>query len=194
VFELQPGEVIPMLKGATTPTAAELTARAERRRHLSSIDAPATLGPPEPEPPVAALPPATARLMQVVQTVLELLDTQPKDDHLRGTGVGTVPYRGRVRRALSPEEAITSLEPGEVLVVPFTTPAYNVVLPLAGAIVTTEGGPLCHAAVLARELGLAAVIGATGAMRQLQDGMEVEVDPVAGQVRVLAASELVAAS
>jgi pyruvate,water dikinase len=117
--------------------------------------------------------------------VLALLATQPRDEGLHGTGVGAVPYRGRVRKALSPEEAISTLEPGEVLVVPFTTPAYNVVLPLAGGIVTVGGGPLCHAAVLARELGIAAVVGASGAVDQLADGMLVEVDPVAGEVRIL---------
>ena len=80
--------------------------------------------------------------MDVTQTVLALLATQPRDDGLHGTGVGAVTYRGTVRKALSPEEAIATLEPGEVLVVPFTTPAYNVVLPLAGGIVTIGGGPL----------------------------------------------------
>jgi len=48
--------------------------------------------------------------------------------------------------------AVPALDAGEVLVVPFTTPVYNVVLPIAGALVTAEGGPLSHAAVLAREL------------------------------------------
>ena len=185
VFELDPGEVVPLLRGGSSPAAATVAARAERRRFLSMLTPPATLGPPEAEPPLAAMPKATARLVDVVQTVLEQLATQPHDDGLRGTGVGAVAYRGTVRKAVSPEEAIASLEPGEVLVVPFTTPAYNVVLPLAGAIVTIEGGPLSHAAVLARELGVPAVVGAAAAMDQLHDGMTVEVDPVAGQVRIV---------
>jgi phosphoenolpyruvate synthase/pyruvate phosphate dikinase len=71
-----------------------------------------------------------------------------------------------------------------VLVVPYTTPAYNVVLPLAGAIVTVEGGPLSHAAVLARELGLPAVVGVVGALT-LPDGALVEVDATAGRVSVV---------
>jgi len=58
------------------------------------------------------------------------------------------------------------------------------VLPLAGAIITAEGGALSHAAVLARELGIAAVVGVSGAM-SVPDGATVEVDPVAGLVRVL---------
>jgi pyruvate,water dikinase len=108
-----------------------------------------------------------------------------KADGLTGTGVGTEVYRGRVLRATNPEEAIARIEPGDVLVVPFTTPAYNGVLPLAGAIVTVHGGPLCHAAVLARELGIPAVVGAADAFTRLTDGATAEVDPVAGTVRLL---------
>lgn len=184
-FELEPGEVLPLLRGGSMPAAATVAERAERRRWLSTLTPPSTLGTPEPEPPASAFPPATGRLVDVVQTVIALLGTQARDSGLRGTGVGAVPFRGTVRKATTPEDAITSLEPGEVLVVPFTTPAYNVVLPLVGAIVTIEGGPLCHAAVLARELGLPAVVGAAGAMDQLCDGMTVEVDPVAGEVRIV---------
>jgi pyruvate,water dikinase len=88
--------------------------------------------------------------------------------------------------ATSPEEALDVLEPGDVLVVPCTTPAYNLVLSIAGGVVTAEGGPLSHAAVLARELGIPAVIGAADALTAIPDGSLVEVDPVAGEVRVLA--------
>ena len=70
---------------------------------------------------------------------------------------------------------------------PFTTPAYNAVLSMAGGLVTEEGGALSHAAVLARELELPAVIGVRGALDLIANGDEVEVDPVAGTVRVLAA-------
>ena len=77
------------------------------------------------------------------------------------------------------------MEPGDVLVVRFTTPAYNTILALAGALVTADGSLLCHAAVMARELGIPAVIGAPGALRDIPEGAEVEVDPVAGLVRVV---------
>jgi rifampicin phosphotransferase len=185
-FELRAEEVAEVLLGRG-PSATELAERAVHRRFLSTLEPPATLGPPTPPPPLAALPAAQARLLDVVQTVQQLLARQARADGLAGTGVGTTPYRGRVRRAAHPEEAIASLEPGEVLVVPFTTPAYNAVLPLAGAIVTSQGGPLSHAAVLARELALPAVVGAAAAFDRLVDGTEVEVDPVAGTVRVVAA-------
>jgi pyruvate,water dikinase len=60
------------------------------------------------------------------------------------------------------------------------------VLAIAGGLVTEEGGALSHAAVLARELDLPAVIGVAGALAVIADGDRVEVDPVAGTVRVLA--------
>jgi pyruvate,water dikinase len=182
-MEMKSDEVAAVLRGSATPTADELAARAARRAHLSTLRPPATLGRPEPEPPLSAMPAATAELLVTVRTVMDLLATQERAHGLSGTGVGAQVARGRVRTARSPEDAISTLEPGEVLVVPFTTPAYNVVLPLCGGLVTTEGGPLSHAAVLARELGLAAVVGARGALLELRDGMEVEVDPIAGEVR-----------
>ena len=79
------------------------------------------------------------------------------------------------------------MHPGDVLVVRFTTPAFNTVLTIAGAVITTEGALLSHAAVMARELGIPAIIGAAGALEEIPDGAEVEVDPRAGTATVLAA-------
>jgi pyruvate,water dikinase len=76
------------------------------------------------------------------------------------------------------------LEPGDVLVVRATSPAFNLVLSIAGAVVTVDGGAMSHAAVLSRELGIPAVIGAPGAL-SIVDGSQIEVDPVAGVVRCL---------
>jgi len=184
VFELEPHEVAPLLTKGDGPTAGTLATRAARRQADSALRLPHVLGPPEPPPPADALPEATARLLRVVQAVLDLLDRQDQPHGLAGTGVGTASYRGRARRAEAPEDAIATLEAGDVLVVPYTTPAYNTVLPLAGAVVTAEGGPLSHAAVLARELGIPAVVGVSGA-HTIPDGATIEVDPTAGEVRIL---------
>jgi pyruvate,water dikinase len=62
------------------------------------------------------------------------------------------------------------------------------VLAVAGGVVTEEGGPLSHAAVIARELGLPALIGSAGATSLIVDGASIELDPVAGTVRVLTAT------
>ncbi|MDZ4824865.1 MAG: PEP-utilizing enzyme [Actinomycetota bacterium] len=77
------------------------------------------------------------------------------------------------------------LEPGDVLVVPFTTPAYNAVLPIVSGLIVEEGGAISHAAIVARELGIAAIIGVRGATRHIPDGAEVELDPKHGSVRVV---------
>ena len=125
-------------------------------------------------------------MVAMVQTALSQMGMLGERivDPLSGAGVGTEAYRGRVRIAMSPEQAIDTLEPGDVLVVRATSPAFNAVLSIAGAVVTAEGGPLSHAAVLARELGIPAVVGASGAL-DLRDGSLVEVDPRLGAVRVL---------
>jgi phosphohistidine swiveling domain-containing protein len=52
-------------------------------------------------------------------------------------------------------------------------------------VVTEEGGPLSHAAVIARELALPAIIGAAGAVAQVPDGATVELDARTGRLRVL---------
>lgn len=67
----------------------------------------------------------------------------------------------------------------------FTGPSFNSILPILGALVVEEGGALCHAAIVAREFGLPAVIGAREATSLIADGVEVEVDPIRGVVRPL---------
>jgi rifampicin phosphotransferase len=188
-LELGPTEVRPALLGSGSLGASDLRMRAEQRRVDAALDPPLVLGPEEAMPPLSVLPPPLRRLVEMVQTALREmgLDGTPRvgpADGLSGIGVGTATYRGRVRRAESPEAAITALEPGDVLVVRATNPAFNAVLALAGAVVTADGGPLSHAAVLARELGIAAVVGAPGAMT-LPDGAIVDVDPIAGRVTIV---------
>ena len=56
---------------------------------------------------------------------------------------------------------------------------------IVGALVVEEGGPVCHAAIVAREFGCSAVTGAHGATTRIPHGVEVEVDPVRGTVTIL---------
>ena len=94
--------------------------------------------------------------------------------------------RGGARGAENADEAPDRLHPGGVRVARTPPPAYTLVLTLVGGLVTAEGGPMSHAAVLSRELGIPAVVGAPGAMEGIADGDRVEVDPENGVVRVLA--------
>ncbi len=77
------------------------------------------------------------------------------------------------------------LEPGDVLVAPSTGPAFNLVLPRLGAIVTDRGGLLSHAAIVAREFGVPAVVGCSEATRAVPDGARVRVEGATGTVTVL---------
>ena len=112
----------------------------------------------------------------------------PADDEpseVSGIGIGHTTYRGRTCVVRDLMLAFDQLEPGDVLVAPITGPSMNSLLPAIGALVVEEGGALCHAAIVAREFGLAAVIGAHEATIRIPPGAQVEVDPKLGTVRVL---------
>jgi pyruvate,water dikinase len=186
-FELTTDELVTMLRGGAGPAADAIARRAEERRWWATLAPPAQLGPDAPPPPVAAMTPWLARITRVVLAVVESMEALKDAAPLTGMGIGTEPYVGTARVVRDAIEALTVMEPGDVVVAPYTAPTYNAVLAMAGAIVTEEGGLLCHAAVIARELGLPAVIGAADAMAAIPDGATVEVDPVAGRVRILTA-------
>ena len=66
-----------------------------------------------------------------------------------------------------------------------TSPAWNVVLPLMAGLVTDRGGLLCHAAIVAREFGIPAVVGTRDATTRVPDGARIHVDGSTGEVRIL---------
>jgi phosphohistidine swiveling domain-containing protein len=68
------------------------------------------------------------------------------------------------------------IESGDVLVTRTTSSGYNVLLPLLGAVVTDQGGALCHTAIVAREFGLPAVVGTGDATARIPDGARIVVD------------------
>jgi len=92
--------------------------------------------------------------------------------------------RGPVRVARSLEEALEA-EPGDVLVCPFTTPAWVPVLHRVAGVVTETGGLLSHAAVICRECGVPAVLGVPRAMDRIPAGKTAVVDGSRGCVDVV---------
>ena len=91
-----------------------------------------------------------------------------------GRAIGQKIGTGRVRVVQSLAE-MDSVLPGDVLVADMTDPNWEPVMKRAAAIVTNRGGRTCHAAIIARELGIPAVVGCGDATDKLQDGMLVTV-------------------
>ncbi len=91
---------------------------------------------------------------------------------------------GRVRRLDRPEDG-DGLEPGEILVTKQTNIGWTLFFPRAGAVVTDVGAPLSHAAIVARELGIPAVVNCGDATARLKTGDWVRVDGTQGTVEFL---------
>ncbi|OBG47716.1 hypothetical protein A5672_06545 [Mycobacterium alsense] len=104
-------------------------------------------------------------------------------DTLRGVGVCGGRVRGRVR--IVRPETIDDLQPGEILVAEVTDVGYTAAFCYAAAVVTELGGPMSHAAVVAREFGFPCVVDVQGATKSLPPGAMVEVDGATGEIRVL---------
>lgn len=104
-------------------------------------------------------------------------------DTLRGVGVCGGKVRGRVR--IVRPETIDDLQPGEILVAEVTDVGYTAAFCYAAAVVTELGGPMSHAAVVAREFGFPCVVDAQGATRFLPPGALIEVDGATGEIQVL---------
>jgi pyruvate,water dikinase len=144
---------------------------------------PDTLGEPEGPPPLDVFPPALRRATEAILAMIEVMEGVRTERPLHGVGVGSAPCRGAARVVTGADDALERLGPGEILVAPFTGPAYNSILPIVGGVVVEEGGPLCHAAIVARELGIPALVGVTDATVSIADGELIEVDPVEGVIR-----------
>ncbi len=103
---------------------------------------------------------------------------------LRGIGASPGIVRGRARIALSPDD-FERVGAGDILVCPSSNPSWVPLFGIIGGLITNTGGALSHAAVVAREFGVPAVVGTGEATQRLRDGQLVEVDGTAGEVRML---------
>lgn len=98
-----------------------------------------------------------------------------------GRSIGQRIGQGRARIIKDISE-MHRVEPGDVLVSDMTDPDWEPVMKRAAAIVTNRGGRTCHAAIIARELGIPAVVGCGDATRAIQDGDEVTVCCAEGDI------------
>jgi pyruvate,water dikinase len=107
----------------------------------------------------------------------------------QGKAVGEKIASGAVRIIASGED-LAAFQPGEVLVAEMTSPDWEAVMKRAAAIVTDRGGRTCHAAILARELGVPAVVGTGDATRRLKPGQKVTVSCANGETGLVLAGEV----
>jgi pyruvate,water dikinase len=102
-----------------------------------------------------------------------------------GVSVGDGPVRGTARIVASAEAGLArDIEVGDILVAPFTDAPWTPLFVVAGAVVVETGGVLSHAATVAREFGIPAVVMVKDATRIIKDGDDVTVDAAAGTVTI----------
>ena len=170
IFHLHSGEITATLREAIDrrPLVAERRLEHERDRTLVP---PRNLGaPPLDEGPVDRFDSAPIESTEA--------------DVLRGTGASVGVARGPARVALGPDD-FGRIQPGDIIVCPSSNPSWVPVFTIAGGLVTNTGGLLSHAAVVAREFGLPAVVGVREATATIADGRLVEIDGTLGTIRLL---------
>ncbi|MDP1728322.1 MAG: phosphoenolpyruvate synthase [Bacteroidota bacterium] len=99
---------------------------------------------------------------------------------VQGSAVGSGIATGKARIILLPSDA-GKLQPGEVLVTDITNPDWDPILKKASAIITNKGGRTSHAAIVAREIGVVAVVGCFDATLKIKDGQQVTVSCAEGK-------------
>lgn len=104
---------------------------------------------------------------------------------LRGTGVSAGVVEGPARVVRDP--SISTVLPGEILVVPSCGPGWTPLFLNAAALVAEVGGRISHGALVAREYGLPAVVSVAGATREIRTGQRLRVDGIRGVVEILGA-------
>lgn len=191
LFEATAEEIEGLLQGSNQAVASsELASRRRSRIAAADFDAPPLLGPPPPEPPPpGALPPPLERVMSAIGYIVPALFDEVAEpstegnqiDGLRGSG-GV--YEGTARLITDVTDLIR-VEQGDVLVAPTTSEAFSSVVYMLGAIVTDHGGVAAHAAIVAREVGIPAVVGTSVASSRISDGARVRVDGNSGTVTLL---------
>jgi pyruvate,water dikinase len=183
------GEMQALVTGADGPSADELAARTGARESLDMSGVPMSFGEPPPPPPdPSGLPPGAARLMRAMGIAMVQVfgSSQASNDAelLRGLAASPGIYEGPARLISHPAE-FDRICQGDVLVTVSTSEAFNILLPLLGAIVTDAGGLLSHSAIVAREYGIPGVVGTRDATARIADGARVRVDGTSGEVSVL---------
>jgi phosphohistidine swiveling domain-containing protein len=190
IFQTTTTELDSLLAGASAPTACELKERAQQFAAWKDEKPPQSFGEREPAR-FDELPSQCARVNQAIMYYLGQMEEQLSENSrqpawsLMVAGLAASPgrYEGWAR-VIREAADFKKLRSGDVLVAPTTSPAYNVILPMIGAVVTDRGGALSHSAIVAREFGIPAVVGTNHATSRIPDGARILVDGDRGFVAV----------
>jgi pyruvate,water dikinase len=189
IVDATPAEIDALLLGDHAAPSADALEERQSRRLAAPAHPPLSLGEPLEPPSFDWLPGPVGRINSAL--VLGMGFDTGEDAKVRiqstaeltGVAASRGVHRGRAR-VVNDAADFGRLVQGDVLVARTTTPTYNVVLPLLGAVVTDTGGVLCHAAIVAREYGIPAVVATGTATSSIVDGSLVTVDGDRGVVTI----------
>jgi pyruvate,water dikinase len=169
MFFLLWGEVKDLATGVRTPedVAQVIEARRGDYRWSQRVDVP--------------------KLQEAMPRTLDVTDT-PHSLELDGMGVSPGRVTGVARVVTDPRSG-AYIEPGEILVAPVTDVAWTPLFAQAAGLVVEVGGLLSHGSIVAREYGVPAVVGVTGATRTIRTGDRITLDGATGRVFKLTAPE-----
>jgi pyruvate,water dikinase len=169
-FFLTRAEVLGALEGTSLPPSVNVSARRAKREEQADLVSPMFVG--RMHPMLKAMWGRYPRLMGAIRSDTALVSGTPASP---GRATGSV-------RVLRGQEEFNELKAGEILVASLTAPAWTPLFNKAAAVVTDVGSAAAHAAVIAREYGIPAVVGCGDATARLQTGMRVTVDGSTGNV------------
>jgi pyruvate,water dikinase len=187
VFHLYRSELMSSLRGTALPDGL-VASRAEKHRVNQTLKPPGVIGEPPSPPPLENLPSAAAAALRIVTSQLAEINggaADERQDGLLSGGKGSPGLAEGPARIVKAPDEFESVRVGDVLVCSTTMPALVSLFPRIAALITDTGGTLCHAAIIAREFGLPAVVGATDATRRLKNGQIVRVNGSDGTVQIL---------
>ena len=124
-----------------------------------------------------------------VKVSYQLTETSDNKVLAEGRSIGQRIASGVVRKVASIDD-MNIVQDGDILVTDMTDPDWEPVMKRAAAIITNRGGRTCHAAIIARELGVAAIVGCGDATEKLEDAAAVTVSCAEGDTGYIYAGEL----
>jgi len=112
----------------------------------------------------------------------KMIQNQEKKLVLTGIAIGDSISTGKVRKMKSIADISNDFQYGDILVTEITDPDWEPIMKKASAIITNKGGRTCHAAIVARELGVTAIVGTINCTELLKDGMQLTVSCAEGDL------------